>query len=272
MGAIVGGPIGGTRAGHHSPSAMPARQRFRLQARIRGGSGPFRCLPVAKLPSKCPEWLAIASARSLTPGMRHPVPAASIAVRAWNLPDQAQRAASGAAWSDWPTSVPSRAEHASSRREARWSDSGRSQHGQTAEADARATAESPSLRRGGRSRAGGGRRSRAGTSSARCRSRPTGSRTGRRAPPAGSAASSSTTCADTTFTPEVIVHAWRSWTSATPGASRMCERTSPRSIPLGDASSRTSTASLSSDHVRGRISTRDERPRRWRRPGPGPSP
>ena len=73
--------------------------------------------------------------------------------------------------------------------------------------------------------AGAGRRSRAGTSSARCRSRPTGSGTARRAPPAGRAPGSSTTWADTTFIPDVIVQACRSWTSATPGASRMCART-----------------------------------------------
>ena len=50
---------------------------------------------------------------------------------------------------------------------------------------------------------------------------------------AASAPRSSTTCADTTFIPDVIVHAWRSWQSITPGASRMCCRTWSRSTSRG---------------------------------------
>ena len=100
--------------------------------------------------------------------------------------------------------------------------------------------------------------SRAGTSSARCRSHPIGSCTARRARPAGRRARSRTTWADRTFTPDVIVQAWRSWTSATPGA-RGCGPGRRRGRrPSGSASSRTSTASRSRPHVRGMMSNADQ--------------
>src|SRR6266511_3164871 len=72
--------------------------------------------------------------------------------------------------------------------------------------------------------------------------------------PAVRIASSTTTCADTTGTPDVIIQACRSCTSRTPGASSRCRRTSSRSTPRGVASSSTSTASRSRCRVRGTIS------------------
>ena len=66
---------------------------------------------------------------------------------------------------------------------------------------------------------------------------------------------SSTTCADTTFIPDVIVQACRSWTSATPGRLEDVRRARRRGrCPSGVASSSTSTASRSRRQVRGRIS------------------
>ena len=51
-------------------------------------------------------------------------------------------------------------------------------------------------------------------------------------PPAGASASSvTTTCAERTGDPEVIVHACRSCTSRTPSTPRMCSRTWPMSTP-----------------------------------------
>src|SRR6516162_6482954 len=73
--------------------------------------------------------------------------------------------------------------------------------------------------------------------------------------PLASTSGSTTTCADSTGSPDVIVHACRSCTPTTPSSAIMCVRTSVRSMLLGLASSRTSTASRSSRQVRGRMST-----------------
>ena len=92
-------------------------------------------------------------------------------------------------------------------------------------------------------RCDGGPRARAGTSSARCRSRRRGTRTGRSSATAGSAPSARPTCAETTFSPEVIVHACGRGSRpppAPPGCAAgrgPCRRpwASPRAAPVIDS-------------------------------------
>ena len=67
-------------------------------------------------------------------------------------------------------------------------------------------------------------------------------------------AGSTTTWAENTGRPEVIVQTCSSCTSVMPGSAAMCRRISSSSMPLGLASSRMSMASASSRQVLGRIS------------------
>src|SRR6185312_6468962 len=72
--------------------------------------------------------------------------------------------------------------------------------------------------------------------------------------PLASTPGSTTTCAESTGRPEVMVQACRSCTPTTPSSAVRWVRTSVRSMPRGLASSSTSTASRSSRQVRGRMS------------------
>src|SRR5215472_6642202 len=73
--------------------------------------------------------------------------------------------------------------------------------------------------------------------------------------PLASTPGSTTTCAESTGRPEVIVQACRSCTPTTPSSAVRWVRTSVRSMPRGLASSSTSTASRSSRQARGRMSS-----------------
>src|SRR5215472_12267787 len=73
--------------------------------------------------------------------------------------------------------------------------------------------------------------------------------------PLASTPGSTTTCADSTGRPEVMVQACRSCTPTTPSSAVRWVRTSVRSMLRGLASSSTSTASRSSSQVRGRMSS-----------------
>ena len=93
------------------------------------------------------------------------------------------------------------------------------------------------VRRDALTRGPGARPARAGTCSAPRRNGRAGTRRAGPAPvrsaPRSMHASSTTTCADSTGTPLVMVQACRSCTSTTPGTSAMCCRTSSRSTPAG---------------------------------------